>query len=103
MLRLRATLMCLRQATGAGGSAGLGAWSTRAFTLAYPWLHTCMEAATLAYHVAFLMGASPVHHPVLHALGLKLTRTSGQDLVRRGSEPESYRMHMPSRPDACMV
>lgn len=62
---------------------GQGARDTllRAFVRCYPWLHAGMEGATFAYHLLYLLGASPVHHPVLQALGVTMARVSGQDLM----------------------
>lgn len=54
----------------------------RAFVAAYPWCHAAMEGSALAYHLAFLLGRAPAHRPVLHALGMQLSRVSAQDMVR---------------------
>lgn len=41
-----------------------------------------MEATTFGYHLTYLLGNSPVHSPVLHALGLGMARISASDMVR---------------------
>ncbi|PNH06566.1 Peroxisome biogenesis protein 12 [Tetrabaena socialis] len=53
----------------------------RALVVSYPWIHAGLEGTTFAYHLSFLLGAAPVHHPVLHALGVAMARTSSQDLA----------------------
>lgn len=55
--------------------------ATKAFVSAYPWLHAASEGLTFAYHLSYLLGAATTHSPVLHALGMQMTRVSGQDMV----------------------
>eukprot|EP00198_Chlamydomonas_reinhardtii_P006960 XP_001696296.1 predicted protein [Chlamydomonas reinhardtii] len=71
-----------------GGNSGVGqedgSWSRRlqrAFVASYPWIHAGIEGTTFAYHLAYLLGASPAHQPVLHALGVTMARTSAKDLA----------------------
>ena len=49
---------------------------------AYPWLHAGMEATVFLYNLTYLLGTSPVHSPVLHALDLSVARISSSDMVR---------------------
>ncbi|GIL49959.1 hypothetical protein Vafri_6256 [Volvox africanus] len=65
-------------------AAASGLWRhglERAFVAAYPWLHAVMEGTAFAYQLSYLLGASPVHDPVLHALGVSVARISAKDLV----------------------
>ncbi|EFJ53139.1 hypothetical protein VOLCADRAFT_127336 [Volvox carteri f. nagariensis] len=66
---------------GEGASGDLRERLVRAFVAAYPWLHAALEGTTFAYHLSYLLGASSVHHPVLHALGVSVARTSAKDLM----------------------
>ncbi|KAG2500216.1 hypothetical protein HYH03_001794 [Edaphochlamys debaryana] len=63
----------------------------RAFVAAYPWMHAGMEGLTFAYHLSYLLGASAVHHPVLHALGLSMARTSGADMMAMDKAKQTRR------------
>ncbi|KAG2438548.1 hypothetical protein HXX76_005099 [Chlamydomonas incerta] len=71
-------------AAGGGSGGEGGGWSRRlqrAFVASYPWIHAGIEGVTFAYHLTYLLGASPVHQPVLHALGVTMARTSAKDLM----------------------
>ncbi|GIM01879.1 hypothetical protein Vretimale_6667 [Volvox reticuliferus] len=64
--------------------AGSGLWwrqLERAFLAVYPWLHAVMEGTAFAYQLSYLLGASPVHDPVLHALRVCVARISAKDLM----------------------
>ncbi|GLC38299.1 hypothetical protein PLESTB_001750900 [Pleodorina starrii] len=63
------------------GTGGLPRRLAGALVAAYPWMHAAMEGTTFAYHLSYLLGASSVHHPVLHALGVCVARTSSKDLM----------------------
>ncbi|GFR43499.1 hypothetical protein Agub_g4601, partial [Astrephomene gubernaculifera] len=62
-----------------------------ALLAAYPWLHATVEGVTFAYHLSYLLGASPVHHPVQHAIGVSMARTSAQDMMAAEREKQERR------------
>ena len=47
----------------------------------YPYVHSLIEGVHFGYQLLYLLDASHVHHPVLHALGLSMARVSAKDLV----------------------
>lgn len=53
----------------------------RIFLAVWPWIHAGCEGAAFAYNLAFLLDASPMHHPLLHLLQSRLVRVSAQDMV----------------------
>lgn len=61
------------------------------FVTVYPYAHSVWEAATLACWVKFLLGGGETHDPVLHLLGLKVTRASISEAMQRRVEVETRR------------
>lgn len=55
----------------------------RSFLLSYPWVRAALQATQFSYQLGFLLGASPVHSPAIHALGIRMARVSPTDLARR--------------------
>ncbi|MEW5315898.1 MAG: hypothetical protein WDW38_007296 [Sanguina aurantia] len=61
--------------------ARVRAAALRIFLAAWPWVHAGCEGAAFAYNLAFLLDASPMHHPLLHLLRSRLVRVSAQDTM----------------------
>ncbi len=52
-----------------------------AFLGIYPYASAGVQAAKFAYHLLYLLDVSAYHSPVMNAIGQRLVRLSGQELV----------------------
>lgn len=52
-----------------------------AFVLLYPYLHASVEAVKFVYQLGYLLDVFDTHSPLLHLLGQRLVRLTGQEMV----------------------